>query len=171
MGDEVVGEVRAGERRTGIPGRGPAYAEAVEQKEHNERMLQAAQEELNSLAASRDAEEGRIERDFKGRFVQPVDDFLTRYEALEHVKQQSSASYYMSWGVRGLIILLEVIPALMKLFQQDNEYNALLEALRRRNLTRIYAITNDHIEQILAQPSVAPTPPLLQQLEQDPLTR
>ncbi|OLE52071.1 MAG: hypothetical protein AUG51_19960 [Acidobacteria bacterium 13_1_20CM_3_53_8] len=171
MQDEVVGAVRAGKARTGKAGRGAAYEEADEQKRLNEGLLQAAENELRILTQQRDEVQAKIDRDFGARAINPVDDFLARYEAMEHVKQSSSSSFYMSWGLRALIILIEIIPALMKLFQRDNEYSAILEALRRRNLTRIYAIANDHIDQILAQPNLVPTPPLLQQLEQDPLTR
>jgi hypothetical protein len=171
MQDEVVGAVREGKNRTEKPGRGPAYEEAKAQKELNERLLQNAENELKNLLGQREQVEQKIGRDYEGKAIKPVNDFLARYEAMEHAKGNSPSSYNMSWGVRLLIILIEIIPALMKLFQRDNEYGAILEALRRRNLTRIYAIANDHIGQLAAQPNLVPTPPLLQQLEQDPLTR
>lgn len=172
MQDEVVGAVRAGSNigRTGEAGRGRAYQEARLVKERNEELLARAEASLRELRSSQQAERQQNLDDFNRREVKPAYDFLARYEAMERVKERADAAWRMSWGLRALIILIEILPALMKLFQQENEYTGLLEALRRRNLTRIYAITNDHIDQIVTNPHVAPVPALMKQLEDDPLT-
>jgi hypothetical protein len=171
MHDEVVGKEREGGiARTGNPGRGPAYEEAKIIKERNEQLLAEAQASLQQLRGTQQAERQQNQNAFDRREIKPAHDFLARYEAMERAKEHAPAAYRMSWGLRLLIILIEIMPALMKLFQQENEYTGLLEALRTRNLTRIYAITNDHVDQIVTRPHVAPVPSLMQQLEDDPLT-
>jgi hypothetical protein len=172
MQDEVVGTVREGSamERTGRAGRGVAYEEARQVKERNEQLLSQAVKSLSELRGLQQTERQQNQNEFNRREVRPAYDFLARYEAMERAKERAPAALRMSWGLRLLIILIEILPALMKLFQQDNEYTGLLEAVRRRNLTRIYAITNDHIDQIVRTPHVAPLPPLMKQLEDDPLT-
>lgn len=171
MQDEVVGQVReSGLRRTGLAGRGPAYEEAKLVKQRNEELLAQAQQSLGELRSAQQADQQRNRADFERVEVKPAYDFLARYEAMERAKETSPATRGMSWGLRILIMLIETLPALIKLFQQDNDYTGLLEALRRRNLTRIYALANDHMDQIVDHPRVAPRPPMLQQLEDDPLT-
>jgi hypothetical protein len=171
MHDEVVGKEREGGiKRTGNPGRGPAYEEARIIKERNEQLLAQAQTDLSNLRAAQQTDHQQNRDNFDRIEIQPAHDFLARYEAMEHAKEHAPAAHRMSWGLRLLIILIEIMPALMKLFQQENEYTGLLEALRTRNLTRIFAITNDHVDQIVARPHVAPVPSLIQQLEDDPLT-
>jgi hypothetical protein len=76
----------------------------------------------------------------------------------------------MAWGVRLLLILLELTPALIKILQEENDYDAMFQANRRRSITRIYAIANDHMEQLAQNGGQNPTPTLLEQLKADPLT-
>lgn len=171
MQDEVVGAVRDKKSRTGAAGRGPAYQEARQLKERNEQLLAEATKSLERLRNTQSEELQKNQQSFSEREVKPAHDFLARYEAMERAKSASPATLHMSWGLRLLIILIETIPALMKLFQKENEYTEILESMRRRNLTRIYAIVNDHMEQTIARPHIVPMPSLLQQLEDDPLTR
>jgi hypothetical protein len=96
---------------------------------------------------------------------------LASYEALERVKANSPSAIYMAWGIRFLIILLEMSPALMKLLQRTNEYNVILEAVRRVNISRVLGIANDQIDQITHNPRTTPKPTLLEQLNENPLTR
>jgi len=171
MQDETTGAVRDNRIRTGIAGEGAAYRAAKDQLERNQALLAASQTELQRLQGSEREVLERINRAYEQRAVPPVKDLLSRYEALEKVKVASPSTWTMAWGVRLLIIMIEVIPALMKLLQQTNEYNVILEATRRINITRVYAIANDSIDQIIASPNVLPTPTLLQQLETNPLTK
>jgi hypothetical protein len=169
--DETTGSVREGRNRTGRAGQGPAFEAAEEQRRLNESLLQQAQVNLDALNKSEKDVEERIKTTYELHEVDQVEDLLANYEALEIVKMKSPATRKMALGLMLLIIMIEVIPALMKLLQQDNEYGAILEALRRRNITRVFAITNDHIDQVITSPHISPVPTLFQQLEQDPLTK
>jgi hypothetical protein len=64
----------------------------------------------------------------------------------------------MSWGIRLLLILFQIMPVLVKLIQPTNDYYALLEAERRKAIARINAIANEQLGQILDNPYSTPLP-------------
>jgi hypothetical protein len=170
MQQEITGEVK-NSRGTGIPGTGRAFHAAELQRTLNEDLLAKAQMELNTLKQSEQETERKIKETYQAKAVEKAEDLLANYEALETVKMRSPPAQKMALGLMCLIIMIEVIPALMKLLQQNNEYGAIMEALRRRNITRVFAIINDQIDQVISNPHTSPAPTLFQQLEQDPLTK
>lgn len=168
-GQQFQGVTRGTER----PGKGPVYHRLVDQKDETEKKLVKAQEALRTLKAEEPQVMNEIEDKFKRNALPPASDLLSRYTALGAVKQHPSRgwdAWFMAWGVRLLLIMLEVTPALIKLLQEDNEYDALVRATRRRSITRIYAIANDHMEQLAQNGGQNPTPTLIAQLKADPLT-
>jgi Domain of unknown function (DUF4407) len=171
MQDETTGAVRAGRKRTEIPGQGPAYRAAEAQLERNKQLFDIAKGDLDKLIQAQNDVRTRIKESYELRAVPKVEDLLASYEALERVKASSPSAIYMAWGIRALIILLEMSPALMKLMQRTNEYNVTLEAVRRVNISRVIGIANDQIDQITRNPRTAPKPSLLEQLNENPLTR
>lgn len=155
------------------PGKGPVYNRLVEQKEETEKKLAQAREALKTLKTEEPQEMNRIEERFQRNALPEAKDLLSRYTALGAVKQHPTRgwdAWFMAWGVRLLLIMLEVTPALIKLLQEENEYDALVRATRRRSITRIYAIANDHMEQLAQNGGQNPTPTLIGQLKADPLT-
>jgi hypothetical protein len=171
MQDETTGAVREGRNRTGLAGPGPAYKAAEAQLERNQQLLNTAQTELDKLKLAQNDVRTRLKDIYERRAVPKVEDLMARYEALEKVKASSPSAIYMAWGIRALIILLEMSPALVKLMQRTNEYNVILEAVRRVNISRVIGIANDQIDQIVHAPRAAPKPTLLEQLHENPLTR
>lgn len=160
-------------RGTERPGKGPVYQRLVEQKRETEQKLTKAQAVLRDLKAGEPQEMNRIDDTFKRNALPGADDLLSRYTALGAVKQHPQRgwdAWFMAWGVRLLLIMLEVTPALIKLLQEENEYDALVRAVRRRSITRINAIANDHMEQLAQNGGQNPTPTLIAQLKADPLT-
>lgn len=169
MQDEITGEVRNG-RGSGIAGEGRAFRAAREQLDRNKELLAAAQAELQRLTQAEAVESARIKENFTGSTVAKPDDFLARYEALETVKANSPSAIYLTMGIRALLILLEMSPALMKLLQRDNEYTIALEGTRRVNIARVIGLANDQIDQIVRDPKRAPKPTLLEHLRENPFT-
>lgn len=160
-------------RGTLRPGEGPVYRRLKEQAAALAEQLRQAREDYDRLKADEQAELRRIEDEYGDRAIPPADDLLSRYVALGSVKrdpERGRDAWYMAWGVRLLLILLELTPALIKILQEGNDYDALLQADRRRSITRIYAIANDHMEQLAQNGGQNPTPTLLEQLKTDPLT-
>jgi hypothetical protein len=158
---------------TGRPGEGPVFRRLRAQIEEKTNELLRAQEALQNLKAGEQQELNRIQQEYQRKAIPPADDLLSRYTALGAVKRDGERgwdAFAMAWGVRLLLIMLELTPALIKLLQEENEYDALVRATRRRSITRIYAIANDHMEQLTQNGGQNPTPTLIGQLEADPLT-
>ena len=161
------------ERGTLRPGKGPVYFQLKEQTEKKNKQLEQVRKDYEQLKTDEQNELKRLEEEFGKVAVPPADDLLSRYVALGAVKQdpqKGSDAWFMAWGVRLLLIMLELTPALIKILQEENEYDAVLQANRRRSITRIYAIANDHMEQLAQNGGSNPTPTLLEQLKTDPLT-
>lgn len=155
------------------PGKGPVYQRLIEQAAEKDEELRQAREDYEKLKADEPNVRRRLEEGYSEQAIPPADDLLSRYVALGAVKQDPQRgwdAWLMAWGVRLLLIMLELTPALIKTLQEENEYDAILQANRRRSITRIYAIANDHMEQLAQNGGHNPTPTLLEQLKTDPLT-
>lgn len=166
---QIVGVARGTLR----PGIGPVYRRLEEQSDEVARQLTQAREDYKKLSEDEQKELKRLEEEYKNREIPPANDLLSRYVALGAVKQDPQRgwdAWTMAWGVRLLLIMLELTPALIKILQEENDYDAMLQADRRRNITRIYAIANDHMEQLAQNGGQNPNPTLLEQLKTDPLT-
>lgn len=168
--DEQIDGVPRGTLRRG---EGPVYKRLIKQAEENDAQLKQARADYTTLTADEQRELERLEVEYGKQAVPTADDLLSRYAALGSLKQDPQRgwdAWLMAWGVRLLLIMLELTPALVKVLQEENEYEALLQANRRRSITRIYAIANDHMEQLSQNGGHNPTPTLLEQLKTDPLT-
>lgn len=168
--DRQIQSVVAG---TGRPGEGPVFRRLKDQIEEKQDQLSRTQSVLNTLKADEQQELNRIENEYRNKALPPATDLLSRYTALGAVKQHPTRgwdAWTMAWGVRLLLIMLELTPALIKVLQEESEYDALVRATRRRSITRIYAIANDHMEQLAQNGGQNPTPTLIGQLKADPLT-
>jgi hypothetical protein len=158
---------------TGRPGEGPVFRRLRDQLTEKGNQIAQAREELRKLQAEEPQKLATITDEYRQQEIPPADDLLSRYTALGAVKQDPKRGFdasTMAWGVRLLLIMLELTPALIKILQEENEYDALVRATRRRNITRIYAIANDHMEQLTENGGQNPTPTLLDQLKAEPLT-
>src|SRR6185436_2331559 len=129
MEAETVGRKLPG--RTGRAGVGPAYAEAMRNRDQYQKFLAETQQELAKLDDREEQARARIKDKHDSRIVPPTYDFLSRYQALDTLKSNSEAAWWISLGLRAFFILIEIFPALVKLFLPYNEYNAILEAKRR----------------------------------------
>jgi len=78
----------------------------------------------------------------------------------------------MTWGVRILIILLELSPALLKVLRRENDYetakDAMVEAKKQIEVNRINAFSNSQIQQIKNNSRTLPTPTLQRFLNSHP---
>ncbi len=169
MLDETIGTVKEG--RTGKAGQGPAYDAARELFSKHEELLNKAQTEHDSLLNSQVQLRGEFKQEYEQRYVAQVYGFLSRYEALESLKAESESAFWMAWGVRMLLVLIEMFPALIKIMTPKNEYSALIEAERQKNLMRISGIANLHMSEILNDPLIPPNRSLKEELKNYPLTK
>lgn len=134
MEAETVGRIR--NDRTGIPGQGPAFDEALRNKTLQENMIirydsiiKGKEEEL------RLSKENKIATFNRDRLAQSYD-LLSRYIALKQLKNEdkTGSASAMGWGIVILFCLFELIPSVMKILTPPTEYDAILDRRRRLNI-------------------------------------
>jgi Domain of unknown function (DUF4407) len=166
MEAETVGRQRAG--RTGISGQGPAYREAERNRDANQQMLAKAEAELQKHEAQEGQAQQQFQQEFDNAQIAQAHDFLARYEALESLKSTSPGAFSISWGLRIFFILIEVFPALLKLFLPYSEYNAIVEARRRSQVQLVHAVSNKRLDDLARVPPTYPQASLLDLLNGQP---
>jgi uncharacterized membrane-anchored protein YhcB (DUF1043 family) len=166
MEAETVGRQISG--RTGIAGRGPAYEEATRNRDSNQLLLERSEAELNKHEVMEGEERKRLAVDYQNIHIEQATDFLARYEALDALKTNSAGAFAISWGLRIFFILIEVFPALLKLFLPYNEYNAIVEARRRSQVQLVHVLGNKHLDDLAQVPPAFPQTSLLDALNSQP---
>jgi hypothetical protein len=166
MEAETVGRLRAG--RTGIAGQGPAYREAERNRDANQQMLAKAELELQKHEGEEGQARQQLQQEYNSAHVAQAHDFLARYQALESLKNTSPGAFSISWGLRIFFILIEVFPALLKLFLPYSEYNAIVEARRRSQVQLVHAVSNKRLDDLARVPPSYPQASLLDLLNGQP---
>lgn len=166
MEAEAVGRELPG--RTGRAGIGPVYSEAMRNRDSNAATLARYEEELRKHEAFVIEERARLQTEYQGGYIPQAKDFLSRYEALDQLKSNSGGAFVISWGLRIFFILIEVFPALLKLFLPYNEYNAIVEARMRSHVQRIHALGNQQLDDMSQNPPSYPRASLLDALKNQP---
>lgn len=100
----------------------------------------------------------------------PVGGLLARFEALADLGSQSPAVWYMAWGLRLLIVMIEMAPAPLKLLRPVSTYEALQKARRVINLTRINELANQRVKKIKKNLENPLIPTFIEWFEQNPLS-
>jgi hypothetical protein len=154
--------------RTGRAGIGPVYNEAMRNRDSNATTLARYEGELREHEAFVKEERERLQREYQGRYIPQAKDFLSRYEALDQLKSNSAGAFAISWGLRIFFILIEVFPALLKLFLPYNEYNAIVEARMRSQVQRVHALGNQQLDELSQNPPSYPQTSLLDALNNQP---
>lgn len=166
MEAETVGRQRAG--RTGIAGQGPAYREAERNRDANQQMLAKAETELQEHEGAEGQGRQQLQQEYDNAHVAQAHDFLARYQALESLKNTAPGAFSISWGLRIFFILIEVFPALLKLFLPYSEYNAIVEARRRSQVQLVHAVSNKRLDDLARVPASYPQASLLDLLKGQP---
>lgn len=168
MEAEAVGRVIQG--RTGIPGYGPAFKEAQQVKMEAEKLLVEAKDELKNLNDEYATQMQRANIIYEEEKINPTFDLLSRYETLETIKNNSAAAMFIAWLMRLFFIMVEVVPAILRLFVRYDEYLALLETRTSINIQRIHSVGNEQMGEIEKEPMAVPSPTIIQYVRQNPLT-
>lgn len=166
MEAETVGRQLTG--RTGKAGQGPAYAEALRNRDASQAVLERYEAELAGHVSSEEKERQRLLAEYSSGHIPQAKDFLARYEALDQLKSTSAGAFAISWGLRIFFILIEIFPALLKLFLPYSEYNAILEARRRSKVQLVHALGNQRIDDLAQHPPSFPQSSLLDALNNQP---
>lgn len=126
MEAETVGRVRTG--RTGLAGKGPAYEEAKENYEFHKGFLEQAQTQLNTTIKNSKQVYSSALKEYSSKKTDQSYDFASQYQQFEILKEDpaNSGLKLMANGITLLFILIEIIPALMKLLSEKDIYEKLM---------------------------------------------
>jgi hypothetical protein len=147
MQQEAAGDPGFG--LTGKGGEGPAWRNARDNKLLYQGYKQAAETRLVNIQNDSTYQKriDKIEENFNNykNKNRPEFDLLSKFQTLNRIIENdtSNSTEYMSWGIRLLFILFEIIPSLIKLITPSTEYDKLIEARRRINTQMINTRSND----------------------------
>lgn len=129
-------------------GKGDAYRNAMKNYYRDSVNRQYAQDRYNDFIKN-EYKVNKREADsiLNLEKLSPEFDLLSKYQTLNEIikadKKETNSAGAMSWGIRILFILFEIIPSLIKLMTPSSEYDALLEARRRMNIQLTNARANE----------------------------
>lgn len=148
MEAEVVGRVKSG--RTGIAGRGPAYEEAKENFELHKDFLKQAELQLLSLQQNFGVVKTEASVEFKKKKVDQTYDFASQYEqfGILIADKNNKRLKNLANGIVLLFVLIELIPAIMKLTSERDSYDQLMKARLYLDEQAINVLTNVYMEEI-----------------------
>ncbi|MCA6363511.1 MAG: DUF4407 domain-containing protein [Bacteroidetes bacterium] len=146
--DEEIGKLS--ERSSGKAGRGPVFNKLEEQTLRIQAEYKKALLEYENVKLKEDSVINEAVNMAKADSVIKAVDFVSRYQAMkESISQDKSGNMEtMNLGLKILFIFIELIPALMKLFNSTDEYQTLIETRRRLNLQMAHSITRDGMEKM-----------------------
>lgn len=111
-------------------------AAKAEYEREKPRILAAIQQRFADEKREVDKLQAQITQEKQGH------DFLTQFEALHEIRQNSSTALWTGLILMGFFISFEMFPVLIKLFLPYTEYHAYLDARRRIQVNKIIGVTN-----------------------------
>ncbi|MCK9329944.1 MAG: DUF4407 domain-containing protein [Candidatus Cloacimonetes bacterium] len=143
---EEVG--REGTTYTGRAGRGSCYTSAqnnyFKSKEQEERLVK----ELEDAKREKEIAVREADAQYEDSIVDQSYGFFSQYEALEDLKTINPRVRFFTTMITLLLVILEAVPCLMRILQQEDEYDILLKASSRINISYLTAIANLRIFEI-----------------------
>lgn len=151
MEAETAGRVKAG--RTGIPGRGPAYHEAKENYELHKSFYEEAQSQLLTIQTSMHDQKESAYAAYRQNKIEQSYDFASQYEAFAILKEkpENKSLKNLALFITLLFVLIEITPALMKLFAETDAYDQLLISRSHIDEQAVNVLTNYYMEKILIE--------------------
>jgi len=134
LDSEAVG--RTGLGRTGIAGAGPVFLNAQTQQASIRAQIRDVRHDLDQINRSLPDERQHLEAQYGREEVGRVTDFVTRYEALDKMVRSSDALYRLSWLITLALILVEMMPAMLKILTPHADYHHLVRPEIRESQQR-----------------------------------
>lgn len=123
-----------GEQMSGITGKGRYYKYALKEKQNCESEIYKLETRLQEKKEYRKQRLQELEMDFDLYKTDAThglwEKFLVMHQIID--EDETGMARLMSFGLSFLFILLELIPALIKLLNRENEYNKLLVYLNKQ---------------------------------------
>jgi len=146
MEAEVVGRVQSG--RTGKAGQGPAWEEANRNRDLHSSYENLYREELNNIRNSQTENIVAAKSEYEKAKINQVYDFISQYEQMQIMKDGNRRLAHFAFLITMLFIMIEIIPALIKLIKDSDEYDVLEEVRANVSKQIAYAYGNFAIDQI-----------------------
>lgn len=102
------------------PGRGPAYRRAKDRARADSLRAARLRRRVQRLSARRDSARGKLERAYSRQKGSLDAGLYTYYEALSVIRKKSSSARHLSWGIMIFFVILELTPALLKVFSTSD---------------------------------------------------
>ncbi len=150
MDDELVGRPKSD--RTGVSGNGPVFRNAADQQTAARLRAQEVRRDLDQLDRSMPDERQRQLQEYQREEIGRAGGIATRYEAMDRVIHSSDALHRLSWLIMLTFILMEMSAALLKLLTPHSDYQHLVAAEIRENVTRIDEISDRNYQRAMANP-------------------
>lgn len=127
---------------TGQAGAGPAYEEAKRNRVLFDGLIVIHDSTIKAKKAELLLANQNKDANYKNERLPQSYDLLSRYIGLQQVIKDEStgAAWRMSWGITLLFLVFELVPAIMKIFQANTEYDALLDKRTKLNIYATRAI-------------------------------
>lgn len=146
MEAETVGRVKAG--LTGLAGQGPAYKEAEDNYSLHNGYVTQAQQELNALLVSSGIIESSAKKEYEDKKIDQSFDFTSQYQECQILKAKDNSLNTLGNSIILLFILIECIPAIIKLLNERDEFDMLIKARNYLNEQIINTLTNEALDEI-----------------------
>ncbi|QHI36426.1 hypothetical protein IMCC3317_17890 [Kordia antarctica] len=148
---KLMTEELAGGGISGKKGEGKVYRDAKRNMELHITAVKSAQTQLDNFLKY-DYTKGRdlAGKNYEQQQVGQQFDLLSKFQALHQIveEDETGSTWWMSWGIRILFVLFEIIPSLIKIMTSPTEYDALIEARRRMNIQLTNARANEALDNL-----------------------
>ncbi|PTX61101.1 uncharacterized protein DUF4407 [Kordia periserrulae] len=148
---KIMTEELAGRGISKKKGEGKVYRDAKRNMQLHQNNVKNETARLTKFLETeyRDEKES-IEKKFEKDQVVQQFDLLSKFQALEQIVEEdkTGSTWWMSWGIRILFVLFEIIPSLIKIMTQSTEYDSMIEARRRMNIQLINTEANRALEDL-----------------------
>ncbi len=140
MEAEIAGRVREG--RTGVAGEGPAYRNAKQNFKLHQKFEEQYVKELSLLREEYDQIVERAENELDRMRIEQSFDFVSQYLQLRKMTNENRDLKMLGYIIMALFILIECIPAILKIMKEPDEYDTMLQLRTRINRQLSIAAAN-----------------------------
>jgi len=128
--------------RSGMPNCGPRCREAERLEALYADLAAKYDEELSELITQKDDKILSAQNRFEKAKINQSYDFVSQYKQMQQLTSSDKDFAVLAWIITLIFIAIELIPALIKLLKDKDEYDILLEVRRRINIQTAIAYGN-----------------------------
>lgn len=137
--------------KNGYPaGKGSGYDEAISNFELHKKLADELKSRERELLDQRLTAEKKVELKYEAGKIDQSLDFPSRYEVLHEIKEESPPLKRLGWAITALFVLIELIPALLKLVKEESTYDVAIAAKNNIRQQAIIIVQNQALTDMQA---------------------